>query len=157
MPSARCCDGRVQSGDIPLEELPPNSLPAASSSQELQPTEHTCDEEDEPLLRDPSSRTRLGFEKHKRASVSGRQCRSRNRSAMEKINDSKVGVFLKKLEVDAEPGLTNAQLMLTNHDLKPGTIPLDGNADKRTLTYNYGSRTGTPPMGSLEFRGILDC
>ena len=39
---------------------------------------------------------------------------------MDKINDSKAGVFLKKLEVDAEPGLTNAQLMLTNFDLKPG-------------------------------------
>lgn len=40
---------------------------------------------------------------------------------MEKLNDSKAGRFLKKLEVESEPGLTNAQLMLTNHDLKPGT------------------------------------
>jgi hypothetical protein len=28
--------------------------------------------------------------------------------------------LLKKLETDNEAGLTNAQLMLTNHDLKPG-------------------------------------
>jgi len=31
-----------------------------------------------------------------------------------------VGKFLKKLETDHEPGLSNAQLMLINHDLKPG-------------------------------------
>lgn len=41
---------------------------------------------------------------------------------MEKINDSAAGRFLKKLEVDNEDGLTNAQLMLTNNDLKPGTF-----------------------------------
>ena len=41
---------------------------------------------------------------------------------MEKINHSAAGRFLKKLEVDNEEGLTNAQLMLTNHDLKPGTV-----------------------------------
>jgi hypothetical protein len=28
--------------------------------------------------------------------------------------------FLRKFETDNEPGLTDAQLMLTNHDLKPG-------------------------------------
>ena len=31
-----------------------------------------------------------------------------------------VGEFLKKLETDHEPGLSNTQLMLINHDLKPG-------------------------------------
>ena len=31
-----------------------------------------------------------------------------------------IGKFLKKLETDHEPGLSNAQLMLINHDLKPG-------------------------------------
>lgn len=31
----------------------------------------------------------------------------------------KVKVWARKLAVEAEPGLTNAQLMLTNHDLKP--------------------------------------
>jgi hypothetical protein len=29
--------------------------------------------------------------------------------------------FLQKLETDSEAGLTNAQLLLTNDDLKPGT------------------------------------
>ena len=28
--------------------------------------------------------------------------------------------FARKLAVESEPGLTNAQLLLTNHDLKPG-------------------------------------
>lgn len=41
--------------------------------------------------------------------------------SMEKVKDSKVARFVDKLAVPSEPGLTNAQLMLTNHDLKPGT------------------------------------
>lgn len=28
--------------------------------------------------------------------------------------------WIKKLEVESEPGLTNVQLMLTNYDLRPG-------------------------------------
>src|SRR5271170_2793496 len=32
---------------------------------------------------------------------------------------SRTGRLLLKLQVSSEPGLTNAQLMLTNHDLKP--------------------------------------
>jgi hypothetical protein len=38
---------------------------------------------------------------------------------MEKIGTSKARHFLDKIAVESEPGLTNAQLMLTNHDLKP--------------------------------------
>lgn len=38
---------------------------------------------------------------------------------MEKVRESKIGCFFEKLAVDSEPGLTNAQLMLNNHDLKP--------------------------------------
>lgn len=33
---------------------------------------------------------------------------------------SRMAALLRKLETDNEPGLTAAQLMLTNHDLKPG-------------------------------------
>lgn len=39
---------------------------------------------------------------------------------MEKLKRTKVGHYVEKLAVPSEPGLTNAQLMLTNHDLKPG-------------------------------------
>lgn len=39
---------------------------------------------------------------------------------MEKIKNSKAARLVDKLAVESEPGLTNAQLMLTNHDLKPG-------------------------------------
>lgn len=39
---------------------------------------------------------------------------------MEKVKDTKLAYWLDKLAVDSEPGLTNAQLMLHNHDLKPG-------------------------------------
>ena len=42
---------------------------------------------------------------------------------MEKLKKSKVKYYADKLAVDAEPGLTNAQLMLTNFDLKPGIVP----------------------------------
>ncbi|KAF2809229.1 uracil permease-like protein [Mytilinidion resinicola] len=38
---------------------------------------------------------------------------------MEKVRTSKVGHFLNKIAVENESGLTNAQLMLFNHDLKP--------------------------------------
>ena len=38
---------------------------------------------------------------------------------MEKVKHSKVARFADKLAVDSEPGLTTAQLMLANHDLKP--------------------------------------
>ena len=38
---------------------------------------------------------------------------------MEKVRDTKVGHYLDKLAVESEPGLTTAQLMLFNHDLKP--------------------------------------
>ncbi|KAK5015714.1 uracil permease [Cryomyces antarcticus] len=38
---------------------------------------------------------------------------------MEKVKDSKAAHWLDKLQVEAEPGLTNTQLMLANFDLKP--------------------------------------
>jgi len=38
---------------------------------------------------------------------------------MEKVRDSKVARWADRLRVNAEPGLTNAQLMLANDDLKP--------------------------------------
>ena len=39
---------------------------------------------------------------------------------MEKVRNSKAGRLVDKLAVESEPGLTNAQLLLTNFDLKPG-------------------------------------
>ncbi len=39
---------------------------------------------------------------------------------MEKVKKSRVAYYVDKLAVTSEPGLTNAQLMLTNFDLKPG-------------------------------------
>ena len=38
---------------------------------------------------------------------------------MEKLKPTQLAYFLDKIAVDSEPGLTNAQLMLNNHDLKP--------------------------------------
>ena len=39
---------------------------------------------------------------------------------MEKLENSRLAHFANKLAVSSEPGLTNAQLMLHNFDLKPG-------------------------------------
>lgn len=39
---------------------------------------------------------------------------------MERVRRTRAGRIVDKLAVESEPGLTNAQLMLTNHDLKPG-------------------------------------
>ncbi|KAE9375617.1 hypothetical protein N431DRAFT_437113 [Stipitochalara longipes BDJ] len=38
---------------------------------------------------------------------------------MEKVKSTKLAHLLDRIAVDSEPGLTNAQLMLNNHDLKP--------------------------------------
>lgn len=38
---------------------------------------------------------------------------------MEKVKSTKFAHFVNKLAVESEPGLTNSQLMLNNHDLKP--------------------------------------
>ena len=94
--------------------------------------------EEEPLLhRDPDSPTPpplkrslrdLGQRSGASNSDTGSQHNyqtSRNSSRiaaiMEKIRESKVARIANKLAVSSEPGLTNAQLMLTNFDLKPGS------------------------------------
>lgn len=41
-------------------------------------------------------------------------------AAMEKLENSRLAYFANKMVVSSEPGLTNAQLMLHNFDLKPG-------------------------------------
>ena len=59
---------------------------------------------------------------------------------MEKASPSKFTHFLEKLEASSEPGLTNAQLMLTNDDLKPGMLPFEEER-KSTCADRYHSRT----------------
>jgi NCS1 family nucleobase:cation symporter-1 len=39
---------------------------------------------------------------------------------MERVKSTRLAHLVDKLAVDSEPGLTNAQLMLNNHDLRPG-------------------------------------
>lgn len=67
---------------------------------------------------------------------------------------------LDKIAVSQEPGLTNAQLMLTNHDLKPGEKVFEQANDFELERFwslmFFKSRTGTSPMGPVEFRGLLD-
>lgn len=40
--------------------------------------------------------------------------------------------FVDKIAVDSEPGLSNAQLMLTNDDLRPGICSLPSRMRRRT-------------------------
>lgn len=40
-------------------------------------------------------------------------------TTMSRFSDSKAAHLLERLETDHEPGLSNAQMFLTNHDLKP--------------------------------------
>jgi NCS1 family nucleobase:cation symporter-1 len=41
---------------------------------------------------------------------------------MEKAKQAKLARTIDKLAVESEPGLTNAQRLLTNHDLRPGKL-----------------------------------
>lgn len=122
MPSARRLNVRPQLGDTPVEELPPT---ASSHRQAGSSIDIPHDVESEPLLAKPLQHINSSSVRNSRDSFSPldrhRPQHSCFLAAMEKLNESKVGRFLKKLEVENEDGLTNAQLMLTNHDLKPGT------------------------------------
>jgi hypothetical protein len=98
-------------------------------------------EEEEPLIyRDPSSHTpprrrgldstgqRLDPSVPRQRTISWRENPQYGSvghliAIMEKVKDSKVARIVDKLAVSSEPGLTNAQLMLTNYDLKPGLSP----------------------------------
>ena len=55
------------------------------------------------------------------------------------IRRSKVARVVDKLAVESEPGLTNTQLMLTNHDLKPG------------MTLNISSSSANSPNGTHSY------
>ena len=87
----------------------------------------------EPLLPRPSTSTARSprDDKHSEDSLSGIALRwlfsrllptrlqRRCTFAMARFRNSKAARLLSKLQTTSEPGLTNAQLMLTNHALKP--------------------------------------
>ena len=74
---------------------------------------------------------------------------------MEKARTSKFAHYADKLAVSSEPGLTNAQLMLTNFDLKPGmSCSTHRRGFHRSDVLDSGARTSA--MGCLELRGVLD-
>ena len=132
-------DVRPQSSHLYSLEL--DDFQLAGSKQRSDPS--AIDEspsallEEEPLLRrdpdnptpSPSKRSLRDLDQRSGASnshTSSRQHYQTSRSSnhiaaiMEKIRESKVARIANKLAVTSEPGLTNAQLMLTNFDLKPG-------------------------------------
>ena len=126
MPSARDVNERISIDGVPVEENPRASLPTASSHRQVDsPIAHIA--ESDPLLADSPSASSCNSTGHRTVWPSESSSRHTPKysyflDVMEKFGDSKIGRFAKKLEVDNEDGLTNAQLMLTNNDLKPGTV-----------------------------------
>jgi hypothetical protein len=107
----------------------------SESSKALFSSSSIADEENAPLLSGPSTgRTRITKRHSTRALFSEDFDRSRGRYSqyhssdeshffnflMEKVKETRLAHWVDKLAVESEPGLTNAQLMLNNHDLKPG-------------------------------------
>ncbi len=90
------------------------------------------EEEIEPLIdTDPpsptssptlSSTSRRRLKTSRLSSTSSPEKSNRIVAIMEKVQGSKVAHVVDKLAVTSEPDLTNAQLMLTNFDLKPGAF-----------------------------------
>jgi len=79
---------------------------------------------------------------------------------MDAVSSSKAKYYIDQLAVTSEPGLTNAQLLLTNHDLRPGEKQPNFCilVESVVLTMRLmGSGTRTAQMGSMEFRSLLDC
>jgi hypothetical protein len=123
-------------GDVELFEFPPGSDSPRGSISSLRSTHREC----EPLIARSSSSPSSPASPRPRAHrhpgqglLAGRTQHWLSASEylyqpgddgclcfnMEKASTSKARHFLDKIAVESEPGLTNIQMMLTNHDLKP--------------------------------------
>lgn len=113
----------------------------SSSSSSSSTFSNIADQENEPLLSGPSTNVtaRTRARRHSTRTIDStfdlradtfrrgsRQCEyhSFDESGlfdfiMEKVKQTRFAHFVDKLAVESEPGLTNAQLMLNNFDLKP--------------------------------------
>ena len=91
-----------------------------SPEQETEPLLH---QQSDPSPHDPTARLRTPSG-HPKTSFAPRSRRNKDSgyiaAAMEKLENSRLAYFANKIAVSSEPGLTNAQLMLHNFDLKPG-------------------------------------
>ncbi|KAH8811860.1 permease for cytosine/purines, uracil, thiamine, allantoin-domain-containing protein [Xylogone sp. PMI_703] len=106
-----------------------NEQPSSSSSSRVHspfgPKRfRKSDREAEPLLSGPSTpRRRASYHRNSEEDIPISHHSSDESSffdfIMEKVKSHRFARFVDKLAVESEPGLTNAQLMLHNHDLKP--------------------------------------
>ena len=131
----------ISSGDRPIELddfrdtrsrdfLDTTTSWAAHPEHEAQPL---LEAENCPTATTSASDHQLGFRHLDSFSGSARRDRRGHcLNIMEKVKKSKVACYVDKLAVTSEPGLTNAQLMLTNFDLKPGSFPSNNFSEKRT-------------------------
>lgn len=55
------------------------------------------------------------------------------------MSESRFSGLAEKLAVDSEPGLTTTQLMLVNHDLKPGKLKFHFERECVMLTFYFYS------------------
>ncbi|OCT47949.1 Uracil permease [Cladophialophora carrionii] len=110
------------SAELELDELPPSSSQPASASPWEASEPLLSGAESPPSSVHKSSDSEVTLTKtvpHWLLSLLPRYIPQQVAVAMGRFGDSKAAGLLRKLEVDSEPGLTNAQLFLTNHDLKP--------------------------------------
>lgn len=107
------------------EEIELDNIPSSSA----RPADTLC-ESSEPLLSDSSVPSTRLSQKVAEQSLSGVALRwlfsllpvhlqRPTILVMARLRTSKAATLLTKLQTDSEPGLSSAQLMLTNHDLKP--------------------------------------
>ena len=119
-------DVRSQSSSIPssieLDNLQDTS-PADATSISAIEGESSRAQEAQPLLdRDPDRTLEIHrYQKRTNSPAFSSENSGWMAAVMGEKSDSKVSRLLNKVAVTSEPGLTNAQLMLTNFDLKPGS------------------------------------
>lgn len=72
------------------------------------------------------------------------------------VSRSRLKHYADKVAVSSEPGLTSAQLFLTNKDLQPGSLLLM-QIITRFLLIAIPSGRRPAQMGLMELRRLLDC
>ena len=109
-----------------LGDSRPEYASSSSARDQLYPeheTEPLIHQDPDPSPSDPTARLRTSSE-HLNASLAPRPRQLQKLryivAVMEKLENSRLAYFANKIAVKSEPGLTNAQLMLHNFDLKPG-------------------------------------
>ena len=112
----------IESRPIELDDF--RDTPSHDSIDPMSSWEAPRELESQPLLEagiGPSTTT-IGARRHSNIHFNPASYPCRRRRCSSTMGRVKVACYIDKLAVTLEPGLTDAQLMLTNHDLKPGSF-----------------------------------